>query len=127
MIGLILSFLLLIIADAAWDWYKITHMQREINHNTDTWAAVAAYIGIGVFFLLRIPIEDILIVFTLLPALRWIMHDFLLNWFRGLPYDYLGSASKLDILGKSYDQFTIKALAFLLSLFISIAIFIITT
>lgn len=33
---------------------------------------------------------------VLAPSVRWIVHDLMLNWLRGLEWDYLGTRSRLD-------------------------------
>lgn len=45
-------------------------------------------------------------LFIMAPSLRWIVHDLTLNYLRGLPWDYLGTRSKLDNMLRRWQQST---------------------
>jgi hypothetical protein len=117
MIFLILTYLALIISDAWWDYYKITRLQVEIDHVSDTAFAAVLYIYVSWVFREWLSLQEILAALCMLPACRWLLHDILLNVFRGLPIDYLGEGSLLDRLLKKIhlNQFILKAAAIAIS------------
>lgn len=99
--GLIISFILLLILNAFFDAYLISEL-KQIDHvkSTFVWAIIYTIVGGLLFWKGCVSRALLLRAVGLLPFFRWIIHDLLLNTLRGKQWDYLGSGKHASILDK---------------------------
>ena len=98
---LVLAFGLLLILNAFFDAYLIGEL-KQIDHvkSTFVWLIIYTVIG-GLIYASNCVSNPLFIrVVVLLPFVRWIAHDLLLNALRGKVWDYLGTGEKSSILDR---------------------------
>lgn len=91
MIPLLITYLVIIYIDARDDFERISN-HEWIDHGKDTILIAVVYVIVTAvaWRLFHMPGEQILAAVIMLPATRWLLHDFLLNYWRDLPVSYIG-------------------------------------
>ena len=91
MIYLLASYIIVIILDARDDYNRISRGEW-IDHKEDTFLISILYLMItfGAFVLFSLSAQEVLRALIMLPSTRWLLHDLLLNHWRGLPVGYTG-------------------------------------
>lgn len=129
MIVLALTFAIFLFLDAASDWYRIEKKKVFIKHGYDAFIAWCFYwLAAGWGIVLGLNPSVMVAAIVLVPGVRWIVHDLLLNWFRGLPWDYFGKevySAKTDKLlmwgmDRGVGPFGLKLIALLVNIIAAI-------
>lgn len=103
-------YMVLLGIDVWSDWYRIKFHNMQIKHGHETLLAMFLYLAFAYvaghtryhswWFIGQ--------VLIMVPALRWILHDLLLNILRELPFDYLGSEQQSATTDKLLNRLAAK-------------------
>jgi hypothetical protein len=92
----LIEVLAIMVWDALDDYFKITSNKYIIYLEENLRALLMYGTAALIALIFGVSWKMILAVLVLVPSVRWIVHDTLLNYFRGKNLDYLGTRSLLD-------------------------------
>lgn len=121
--------LILTLTINAMQHYRQIEQDNFIDYQRENLISASLIVLVGIVgFLTGRSVRATLSVYILAPSVRWIVHDLTLNYLRGLPWDYLGTRSQLDIMLRRWQQSTnvhfifLKVVALIVSMTIAFLI-----
>ena len=91
-----ITLILILVLNACYHFRQIARNEFIRYDRENAISAVLIVAAIGVQYWAGLHWVDAVGLVAISPALRWIVHDLVLNYLRGLAWDYLGTRSKMD-------------------------------
>lgn len=97
MIPFILIISTILVTHPVLHWYLIEYKHTQIDHPLHTLLASVGILGVSMVAIIQgVSIQSILLYLIIVPAMRWLIHDALLNILRDKDPNYLGSEAATD-------------------------------